>query len=181
MGSVRFATVFFRKLDAHVPDQPRLSCVTESLRCNGHGLCEKPHREPIFGQAVVVRRLQDVLLRLRLASWRRCWPQELLPGRATTRRALAALKNASANPAGAGPGAMMDFRGHVITIVSATRNPGVRKLGDELVSCAEELFAGRRSKLESHCRKRLFAAHQELSPRNAGPHQLAALAFTFIL
>ena len=79
------------------------------------------------------------------------------------RRALASLKQAAANPAGAGPAAVMEFRGHVITIVSATRDPAVRKVGDELVACAEELFNGPLGKPESHYRERLFHGQQQLS------------------
>lgn len=78
------------------------------------------------------------------------------------RRALRALKDASANPAGAGPAAVMQFRSHVITIVSATRDPVVRKIADELVECAEELFVGKPAQPESHYRRRLFAAHKKL-------------------
>jgi hypothetical protein len=78
------------------------------------------------------------------------------------RRALMALKEASANPAGAGPAAVMHFRSHVITIVSATRDPAVRKIADELIECAEDLFVGKNAQPESYYRGRLFAAHQKL-------------------
>ena len=85
------------------------------------------------------------------------WPNEAI------RRALAALKQAAANPAGAGPAAVMEFRGHVVTIVSATRDPVVRAIGDELIGCAEELFNGPRGHPESYYRERLFNGQQQLS------------------
>lgn len=87
-----------------------------------------------------------------------------------TKRALQALRHERANPADAGRGAVMSFRGHVITLVSATRDPELRKLGDELVQCAEELFVGPRDKPEAHYRQRIFEAQQKLEAALTGSY-----------
>ena len=77
-------------------------------------------------------------------------------------KALEALTAASANPAGAGPDAVIQFRGHVLTIVSAAGDPFVKQLAEHLVSCAELLFVGPPTKPESEYRRRLFKAYEAL-------------------
>jgi hypothetical protein len=77
-------------------------------------------------------------------------------------RALEELKMASANPPGAGPEAIGLFRGHVVTIVAAARDLEISKLADRLIVRAEDLFIHARTKPESHYRRRLFTAYNEL-------------------
>ena len=82
--------------------------------------------------------------------------------RTAVSKALEALRAASANPAGAGPEAVNQFRGHVLTIVSAAGDPFVKQLADHVVSCAELLFVGPPTKPESDYRRRLFKAYDAL-------------------
>ena len=82
--------------------------------------------------------------------------------RTAVSKALEALQAASANPAGAGPDAVNQFRGHVFTILSAAGDPFVKQLGEHLISCAELLFVGPLTKRESEYRRRLFKAYDAL-------------------
>ena len=82
--------------------------------------------------------------------------------RTAVSKALEGLKAASANAAGAGPDAVTQFRGHVLTIVSAAKDPFVKQLAEHLVSCAELLFVGPPTKPESDYRRRLFKAYDAL-------------------
>jgi hypothetical protein len=87
-------------------------------------------------------------------------------------RALKALALASMYEAGAGAAVLDQFRGHVIAILAAAPDPRVKQLTDQLITRAEDLFAGAKSEPDSSYRRRLFAAHEELR------HALEALGLT---
>jgi hypothetical protein len=79
------------------------------------------------------------------------------------KRALATLSAISANPAGAGPNVVAQFRGHILTILAAAHTSAeIRKMTDVMIANAEELFLGARPQGESHYRKQLVETQQKL-------------------
>jgi hypothetical protein len=78
---------------------------------------------------------------------------------------VAALREASANPAGSGPPTVVAYSGHILTINAAAGDKDVRALGRYVIACAEDLFVNPRDQEESQYRSRLLSAVEELAKK----------------